>query len=69
MRHETSIDKLTEKQVKNYLKEGGVRCPFCRSDQIQGEDIDIDAGRAYQDMKCLDCDSVWTDTYALDGVI
>lgn len=50
-----------------YLDEGGTRCPFCGSHDITGDDVNIDAGSAWQDVFCNDCSSEWQDTYTLTG--
>lgn len=50
-----------------YIKEGGTRCPFCGSLEIEGTEINIDAGTAWQDMGCSRCGSEWQDTYVLTG--
>jgi transposase-like protein len=52
---------------EEYVKLRGVRCPFCKSDQIEGEHIEVDAGGAFQDVSCLGCDRTWTDYYILVG--
>jgi hypothetical protein len=49
-----------------YAKEGGTRCPVCKSADIVGHQIDISAGHAYQEILCRDCKSVWTDEYLLE---
>jgi len=53
------------KHKDEYLFKGGVFCPWCRSDQIEGGDIDINRGIASQKMDCLECDKAWTDVYKL----
>jgi hydrogenase maturation factor len=69
MRSITDIEKLTEVQIKKYVDGGGVRCPFCSGDDIVGQSVQIEAGAAWQDMSCSDCNAVWTDSYKLVGVI
>jgi transposase-like protein len=60
------IQKMSQKQ---YVKIDGIRCPYCGSDNIKGEDIEVDAGIAIQDVFCEDCDKSWSDTYKLTGYI
>lgn len=50
-----------------YLAKKGVHCPFCGSDEISGESINVDAGAAEQEVSCLVCGAQWTDTYLLAG--
>lgn len=50
-----------------YIDEGGTRCPFCGSHNIEGQEVNIDAGTAWQDVHCNDCPEEWQDTYTLTG--
>lgn len=50
-----------------YVSKKGVQCPVCRDTDIEGGPIEIDAGRAYQDIRCMVCGAYWTDTYELTG--
>ena len=54
---------------RRYRKEGGACCPFCGSEQIEGQDVTAGGGYAEQEQACYDCDKVWTDTYALTGYL
>ena len=58
---------LTNKQKKAYLKHSH-RCPFCKSENIEGEAVEIDDGIAWQPIRCLDCNKNWSDLYKLIGV-
>ena len=57
--------KLTPPAKKAYIGSGGVRCPFCGSDAIEGGFISTDAGIAWQRIKCLKCGEAWVDHYKL----
>jgi len=50
-----------------YLAHGGTQCPFCGSYDITGDEVNIDAGSAWQDVFCNDCPAEWQDTYNLTG--
>ncbi|MFK3740918.1 hypothetical protein [Massilia sp. TN1-12] len=50
-----------------YASIGGSCCPYCKSTQIAGGSVDVNAGGAYQEVSCGACDKEWTDTYALTG--
>lgn len=69
MRHTTDVAVLNPAQVREYIKTGGIFCPRCKSANIEGTEVEIDAGAAYQDMSCSDCNLKWTDGYSLDRVI
>lgn len=60
---------ITEKQKNTYIEAGGVCCPFCGSSDIEGQSVEVDAGRATQSMGCLACHREWTDQYVLADVI
>jgi len=55
---------LTNEQ---YQEARGLKCPNCESRSIEGHDVEIDAGFAYQNCFCTECHSQWTDEYALNG--
>jgi hypothetical protein len=57
------IDKET------YLKAKGLICPYCRGESIEGGFIQVEAGEAFQDMTCSQCDNKWQDVYRLVDVV
>ena len=50
-----------------YANLKGQCCPVCRSEQITGHSVVIDAGCASQEITCNDCGSSWNDVYKLIG--
>lgn len=54
--------ELTEEQLKAYRKRPWT-CPFCGSENIEGEAPDIEGNQADQEMYCNDCENVWWDVY------
>ena len=48
-----------------YSAHHGTQCPFCRSTQTEGGEVEIDMGTARQKVSCNDCDGEWTDHYTL----
>ena len=49
-----------------YAEAGGVCCPVCRSDNIEGiSPFETTAGAATQDCACNQCGAHWTDSYTL----
>jgi ribosomal protein S27E len=60
--------KLTKKQKQAYLKAGGVKCPYCGTDDIQGGFIETIWESAHQEVKCLACDKQWMDVYTLSEI-
>ena len=57
------IDKET------YIKAKGLRCPFCGAESIEGGFIQVEAGEAFQDMSCSQCQGKWQDVYRLVDVV
>lgn len=61
----SSSKAMTERQ---YVRSKGLRCPFCKSSDIEGTaGVDVDGGFAMQDMRCNNCERHWTDHYRLVG--
>ena len=50
---------------KAHIKGKGLSCPFCGSSSIQGDFIEIEAGKAFQQMGCTECEAKWQDVYEL----
>lgn len=65
----TNADELTKGQIRRYVAGGGVSCPFCKAEAIEGGSISIESGAAYQDVDCSNCNKSWTDSYKLAGVV
>jgi len=55
--------------IETYIQEGGIRCPSCYSNEIQGDQLSIEAGKASQTMFCLSCHATWIDIYILNNII
>ena len=52
---------------QQYIDNGGTQCPYCNSHDIEGQEVNIDAGSAWQDVTCNHCGQQWQDTYTLTG--
>jgi hypothetical protein len=63
-----AIKKLTVKQKKAYIKAGGNKCPFCRSEDIESSHFEVDSGHSWQPIFCHECESEWNDIYKLADV-
>ena len=48
---------------KAYVDSEGVKCPFCGSENLDREGVDVDAGGASQRVSCDDCGKTWYDCY------
>jgi hypothetical protein len=60
--------KLTSEQIKNYLENGGNKCPYCGSENISGGHFETDSNEAWQPVSCDDCGREWSDLYRLVGI-
>ena len=61
---------LDSAQSSKYLRDSGLRCPFCDQADLQvGEEFECDNnGNLEVDITCLKCNRVWADIYRLVGV-
>lgn len=50
-----------------YVEHRGLMCPVCKSENIEAEEVNIDAGTAWQEISCKNCNSRWEDSYTLTG--
>lgn len=50
-----------------YVKLGGIRCPCCGSQEIDGSAIEVEAGICSQEVYCRSCQASWIDQYTLSG--
>ena len=52
-----------------YIKGKGLMCPFCRAEQVEGGFISVENGKAFQEIRCTECDGTWQDVYHLVDVV
>jgi len=52
---------------EEYVQAGGLRCPFCRSENVSSSDIDLDGPHGSTDDECEDCGKTWTTFYGVVG--
>ena len=50
---------------EQFIKAKGLTCPFCGSDCVEGGFVEVDAGKAFQEMGCTDREGKWQDVYRL----
>jgi len=57
------------KNIKKYIKSGGVFCPFCNSDNISADlpiiTDDVENGVIKQEVNCWDCGETWEDIWRM----
>ena len=64
-----TVETLTPQRVKAYCQGGGIICPFCESDNIEGQSAaEVNEGLTTQEVRCLDCGQEWEDVSVLSGI-
>ena len=63
-----SSKKLSSKTVVDYLENNGSNCPVCGSPALDGEEIQLGSGTAYQKIVCSNCQTSWYDNYKLTDI-
>lgn len=61
----TCADHSTRNCPGMYVSGGGVHCPACCADNIEGGEWNSEAGQATQNVRCLNCEARWQDVYTL----
>jgi hypothetical protein len=56
---------ISDDDARDYVRQGGVSCPACGSEDIEGDGYESDAHYVAQPMECHDCRAKWTDVYSL----
>ena len=54
---------------KQYAKDEGRHCPYCRNADVAGDHIEVEAGGAVQPIYCPACGHSWYDCYELTGYV
>jgi len=55
------------KTQQEHIEALGNHCPFCNSDEIVGGSFDVDNGRVFQPIYCLECDKGWENEYTISN--
>lgn len=56
---------LTREQKRAYIEAGGVRCPYCESQELDAGKGEFDAGVAWVIVTCTVCGKEWHDVFHL----
>ena len=64
------METTDDTRIANYLKNEGVRCPYCEDYDIDAKDphLGVGEGMVYMDCRCHKCGGEWTDEYKLFSV-
>lgn len=60
---------LTKQQKEYYINHGGCKCPHCKTEDIWGGSVEVDADYCSQSVTCHNCEKDWTDTYQLVDIL
>ncbi|UJJ60606.1 hypothetical protein [Rhodanobacter denitrificans] len=63
------MEEQTPKTPTDYATDRGAHCPCCGSTDITGDGVEVESGRATQEVYCNECDASWVDTYTLTGYV
>jgi len=55
---------ITKEQREYYLKNHGISCPFCHSNELDSDPIKYDLDPS-ANIRCGKCGKEWTDIYKL----
>lgn len=61
------LKTLTLARKRSYLRRGS-SCPYCRSESVTGESVNIEGRQASQEVSCQECERTWRDVYRLADV-
>jgi ribosomal protein S27AE len=59
---------LTDERRQNYIKTGGVECPYCGSGDITAMDSDYFGSQQSTRVLCNKCGLYWFDIYTLTDI-
>lgn len=59
---------LTANQRQKYLRDGGAKCPFCGSKEIEGAAVNCEGDHHTQIIECQKCEREWMDVYKLNDI-
>ena len=65
MPNEENVKVPTKEAKERYVRSGGVRCPLCGSNQIEGGPFECEPGVVWQGIHCLVCEGDWIDVSRL----
>ncbi len=62
------MNTITDEMKQEYLIGHGAFCPFCRSENIEGLNFEVENEYVFGYVECLKCGEQWVDTYKLTDV-
>lgn len=63
------VDVEADKREAEYLKNGGSKCLFCLSVEIDAGPCEADGDNMWCSVTCQECWKTWQDNYKLVGIL
>lgn len=63
------FNQIAQNYLKTALANAPTRCPFCGSEDVSYDNIEVDGSRVYQRVDCMSCRQGWHDGYTQDSVM
>jgi C4-type Zn-finger protein len=60
---------MTNEQRLKYLKNKGLRCPYCETPDITAREMNADGDVICVEVSCDDCGKEWVDIYKFADVM
>ncbi len=60
--------RLTLKEKRFYINDGGQKCPYCHSTKLRGGEFDHDLGNAMMEVWCNKCKKRWNELYEMTSI-
>jgi len=67
MKNPEQIERKEKVLMEKYMKDPE-SCPFCGSDNMTGGHAEFSFNQAYRDIKCCNCEKVWTEEFKMTYV-
>ena len=60
-------EQIEQMSDEEYVNEGGCKCPYCHSEEVEGGGFNADFGGAWRQCTGEACGKEWTETFNLVG--
>jgi hypothetical protein len=64
-----TIKPVLSAQAKQEYLKNPIACPFCKSQEVMGDAIDVDGTGCSQPIHCVQCGRRWYDIYTLTDIL
>ena len=59
---------LSETEIDTYVAEGGVKCPYCQSEDLEASNQEFTEAGIFFDCACIGCLHEWKEHYKLASI-